>query len=128
MHCVGEGPGGKDVRGRRMSIRVSEVEQALIEQAARSDRMSAGEFMLRASLRSAEEALAEQQHFALTRQQWAEFVAALDRPPAAVAALARAARLASPELTWTRRSASSSSSGITKSPTSTAASRSSTPT
>ncbi len=95
MHCVGEGPAGKDVKGRRMSIRVTEVEQALIEQAARIDRMSASEFMLRASLRSAEEALAEQQHFALTRQQWAEFVAALDRPPAAVAALARAARLTS---------------------------------
>jgi uncharacterized protein (DUF1778 family) len=93
---VGEGPTGKDVKGRRMSIRVTEVEQALIEQAARSDRMSASEFMLRASLRSAEEVLAEQQHFALTRQQWDEFVAALDRPPVAVAALARAARLTSP--------------------------------
>lgn len=50
------------------------------------------EFILRASLRSAEEVLAEQQHFALTPHQWAEFVAAVDRPPAVIAALTRAAR------------------------------------
>jgi uncharacterized protein (DUF1778 family) len=71
---------------------VTEVEKALLEQAAHIDRMSAGEFMLRASLRSAEEVLAEQQHFALTAEQWAEFVVALDRPPVAVAALTRSAR------------------------------------
>jgi uncharacterized protein (DUF1778 family) len=70
-------------RNSRIEMRLSPVAKSIIEQAAAVHHKSVTDFMLENSLSAAFDTLADQRFFALTDEQWAEFNARLDAPPAA---------------------------------------------
>jgi uncharacterized protein (DUF1778 family) len=80
----------------RLNIRATPEEKELIELAARAGRTTFSRFVLDAALQSAEEALADQTRFVVSRDQWARLVAMLDRPSRTIPALAEAATRPSP--------------------------------
>jgi uncharacterized protein (DUF1778 family) len=85
-----------NVKDRRLNIRASRAEKAVVEQAASLTHTGVSQFMLQAALRSAEEVLADQTRFVLPADKWAEFVAVLERPARVIPALREAASKPSP--------------------------------
>jgi uncharacterized protein (DUF1778 family) len=76
-----EAPIQKD---KRLSIRLTEEQKALLEQAAQAQHISVNQFVLQASLDAAHSVLADpldQTHFHLPHDQWQAFCQSLDQPP-----------------------------------------------
>jgi uncharacterized protein (DUF1778 family) len=84
------------VKDRTVNIRVTENEKAVVEQAASLSHMPLSQFMLQATLRAAEEILADQTRFVVPADKWDEFVARLDRPARVLPGLKEAASRPSP--------------------------------
>ncbi|HJW74920.1 MAG TPA: DUF1778 domain-containing protein [Thermoleophilia bacterium] len=84
------------VKDRSLNIRVTEDEKAMVEQAAALSHMGMSQFMLQATLRAAEEVLADQTRFVLPHDKWDDFVALLDRPARVLPRLREAASKPSP--------------------------------
>jgi uncharacterized protein (DUF1778 family) len=84
------------VNDRTVNIRVTEDEKAVVEQAASLSHMPLSQFMLQATLRAAEELLADQTRFIVPAHKWDEFVARLDRPARVLPGLGEAALKPSP--------------------------------
>ncbi|MDF5716265.1 MAG: DUF1778 domain-containing protein [Rhizonema sp. NSF051] len=72
---------------KRLSIRVTEPEKAILAQAARARRMNVSQFVLQASLDAANAILVEQTEFRLSPDQWEAFCQRLDAPPKVIPAL-----------------------------------------
>jgi uncharacterized protein (DUF1778 family) len=85
-----------ETKDQRLSIRASEAEKAMLEQAANATYMGLSQFTLQAALRSAEEVLADQTRFVLPADKWDEFTTLLDRPARALPAIRKAAAEPSP--------------------------------
>ena len=64
-----------------ISLRISNAEKALIDQAAQSAGKSRTAFILENTLRAAEEAILDRTRFTLGSKQWVQLHAALDTPP-----------------------------------------------
>ena len=86
----------KTRKATRLSIRATDDEKRLLEQAARASRVTASQFVMQAALRSAEEVLVDQSRFSLPPDQWDAFVSLLDRPAREIPALKRAVSKPSP--------------------------------
>lgn len=84
------------VKDKTLNIRVTEPEKRLVEQAASISHMGMSQFMLQATLRAAEEVLADQTRFVLPAGEWDSFVALLDRPARVLPGLKEAASKPSP--------------------------------
>jgi uncharacterized protein (DUF1778 family) len=84
------------VKDKTLNIRVTEPEKRLVEQAASISHMGMSQFMLQATLRAAEEVLADQTRFVLPADAWDRFVALLDRPARVLPGLKEAASKPSP--------------------------------
>ena len=84
------------VKDKTLNIRVTETEKKLVEQAARISHMGMSQFMLQATLRAAEEVLADQTRFVLPADEWDRFVELLDRPARILPGLTEAASRPSP--------------------------------
>ena len=67
-------------RDSSISLRMRGDQKAIIDRAAEVTGTSRTEFMLRASVREAQDALLDQRVFMLDAQEYDEFVAALDAP------------------------------------------------
>ena len=80
----------------RFSIRATPREKALIAHAAEVSRMSTSQFVMQAAVRSAEEAIADQNRLVLSAEKWDAFVQALDRPAREIPALVKAIAKSSP--------------------------------
>ena len=79
-------------RGERrvvINLRADRAKRALIDRAARQAGKNRSEFMLEAACREAREVLLDERLFLLDEKAHREFVAALDKPPAENARLAR---------------------------------------
>lgn len=74
-------------RESRLSIRASQPDKTLLEQAARARRMNMSQFVLETSLDAARTILADQTEFRLPPEQWEAFCQRLDAPPQAIPAL-----------------------------------------
>lgn len=84
------------VKGKTVNVRVTEEEKAVVAQAAAMAHMPLSQFMLQATLRAAEEVLAEQTRFLVPAEKWDEFVARLDTPARVLPGLRKAASRPSP--------------------------------
>jgi uncharacterized protein (DUF1778 family) len=67
-------------RTERLNVRVTEGQAKLIRQAAKETRVNVSNFLIESACLRAEEALASQQHFVYSPEQWRSFLAMLDRP------------------------------------------------
>jgi uncharacterized protein (DUF1778 family) len=72
------------MKSSRLNLRISEEADAAIRRGAASAGTSVSAFIVRAAVERAERELADRTRFVLDREQWAEFVALLDRPPRSV--------------------------------------------
>ena len=72
---------------KRLSIRASESEKAMLTQAAQTHRMNTGHFVLQVSLDAARTTLSDQTEFRLPPEQWEAFWQRLDAPPQVIPAL-----------------------------------------
>ncbi len=72
---------------KRLSIRATEPEKAILAQAARARRTNVSQFVLQASLDAAHAILVDQTEFRLPPDQWEAFRQRLDEPPKAIPAL-----------------------------------------
>ncbi len=72
---------------KRLSIRATEPEKALLAQAARVRRTNVSQFVLQASLDAANAILVDQAEYRLSPDQWQAFCRRLDEPPKGVPAL-----------------------------------------
>jgi uncharacterized protein (DUF1778 family) len=91
-----EAPIQKD---KRLSIRMTDEQKALLKQAARAQNMSVTQFVLEASLDTAHSVLADpldQTLFHLPPDQWQAFCQRLDQPPQTNPALQKLFREQSP--------------------------------
>lgn len=84
------------LKDKTVNIRVTEDEKAVVEQAAALRHMPLSQFMLQATLRAAEEVLADQTRFVVPADRWDEFIARLDRPARVLPGLREAASRPSP--------------------------------
>jgi uncharacterized protein (DUF1778 family) len=84
------------LKDKSLNIRVTEHEKTVVEQAATLSHMAMSQFMLQATLRAAEEVLAEQTRFVVPADKWDEFVTLLDRPARVLPGLREAASKPSP--------------------------------
>lgn len=84
------------LKDKTLNIRVTEPEKRLVEQAASLAHMGMSQFMLQATLRAAEEVLADQTRFVLPPAEWDRFVRLLDRPARVLPGLREAATKPSP--------------------------------
>ena len=76
-------------RPARLNIRATENQKDAIARAARLTHASISDFVLTRAYRDAQEILAEQNDFRLSKRQWQAFNEALDAPPKAIPALRR---------------------------------------
>ncbi|MRR12466.1 DUF1778 domain-containing protein [bacterium] len=67
-------------KNERLYVRVSSMEKAMFEEAARAENTTTSAFIVREALASAEEVLADRTRFELPADKWEEFVAILDEP------------------------------------------------
>ena len=67
-------------RDSSISLRIRGDQKAIIDRAAEAAGTSRTEFMLRASVKEAQDALLDQRMFVLSEQEYDDFVAALDAP------------------------------------------------
>ncbi len=72
---------------KRLSIRATEPEKALLAQAARLRRTNVSRFVLQASLEAANAVLVDQTEYRLSPDQWEAFCRRLDEPPKVIPAL-----------------------------------------
>lgn len=72
---------------KRLSIRATEPEKALLAQAARLRRTNVSRFVLQASLEAANAVLVDQTFYHLAPEQWDAFCRRLDDPPKSIPAL-----------------------------------------
>jgi uncharacterized protein (DUF1778 family) len=86
----------KNTKSSRLSIRTTDAEKRLLEQAAALSRVTASQFVMDAALRSAEAFLADRTYFALAPEQWDAFTEMLERPARVLPALRAAASKPSP--------------------------------
>jgi uncharacterized protein (DUF1778 family) len=79
---------GKD---QRLYIRVSEDQKWLLEEAAKTSRISMSQFVLREALTSAEQVVADQTLIRLPQAEYDEFLKRIDEAPKQIPALRRLA-------------------------------------
>jgi uncharacterized protein (DUF1778 family) len=72
------------MKSSRLNLRISDEADAAIRRGAASAGTSVSAFIVQAAVERAERELADRTRFVLHREQWAEFVALLDRPPRGV--------------------------------------------
>lgn len=72
---------------KRLSIRATEPEKALLAEAARARRTNVSQFVLQASLEAANAVLVDQTEYRLSTDQWETFCRRLDEPPQVIPAL-----------------------------------------
>jgi len=70
----------KTTRTRRINLRATDRQERLIRTGAETRGVSVTQFILDSACLQAESILADQREFVLSPEQWAAFVAALDRP------------------------------------------------
>ncbi len=70
----------KEVKARRIELRASPRQTAVIRQAAEASGKTVSSFMLEVAYREAQRALADRRLFRLDESQWLRFIKALDRP------------------------------------------------
>jgi len=75
------------VKSSRLNLRLSEDAAAAIRRGADSAGTSVSDFVVAAAIERAERELADRTRFVLDDDDWARFVALLDRPTRAVAEL-----------------------------------------
>ena len=78
---------GTPQKETRLSIQASELEKAILAQAARARHLNTSQFVLQASLDAAHEVLSEQSDFRLPPAQWKAFCKRLDEPARVIPAL-----------------------------------------
>ncbi|MFO0773686.1 MAG: DUF1778 domain-containing protein [Nitrospiraceae bacterium] len=76
-------------RTEKLDLRVSAVNKCTLEAAAAAANRTVSAFVLQSALARADEALADRRSFALSKAQWAEFLAALDAPTRPLARMQR---------------------------------------
>ena len=67
-------------KDRRINLRATSAQESLIRAAADRRGVSLADFVLESACTKAEEAIADQVHFALSPEQWKSFNMALQRP------------------------------------------------
>jgi len=72
----------RSTKDERIVLRASHDERELIARASVEAETTMSEFVLRATLERARDVLADRRAFVLSVEQWTEFVALLDAPPA----------------------------------------------
>ncbi len=72
---------------KRLSIRATEPEKAILAQAARARHTNVSQFVLQVSLEAANAILIDQTEFRLPPDQWEAFCQRLDAPAKAIPAL-----------------------------------------
>jgi uncharacterized protein (DUF1778 family) len=77
----------RSIKSRRINARISDAEEALLRNGARRKGQTLTEFVVQSACAVAEIELAEQKEFTLPPAQWEAFLAALDKPTQANAAL-----------------------------------------
>jgi uncharacterized protein (DUF1778 family) len=77
----------RSLKSRRINARISDAEEALLRKSARRKGQTLTEFVVQSAIAVAELELAEQKEFTLPPAQWQAFLAALDKPTNANAAL-----------------------------------------
>lgn len=80
-------------RDSSISLRMRGDQRAIIDRAAAMTGTSRTEFMLRASVKEAQDALLDQRFFMLDEQEYDDFAAALDKPAKNNAALQKLLQL-----------------------------------
>jgi uncharacterized protein (DUF1778 family) len=70
----------KAPRSRRLNLRTSSQQEALMRRAAQELGENLTDFIIRSACSEAEQTLADQRRFSLDADQWNAFVEALDRP------------------------------------------------
>ena len=80
---------GSTQKASRFSIRASATQKRIIAEAARIKDTTISDFVLEQSLTAAQQVIADQAHFKLSKKQWKTFCDALDAPPKAIPALRR---------------------------------------
>lgn len=71
----------KNTKTERLAVRISPEQRSLLSEASRTQEKTITEFVLSAATRAAEDVLADRRRFVLAEPEWANFLAALDRPP-----------------------------------------------
>ena len=74
-------------KASRFSIRVSATQKRVIAEAARIKDTTISDFVLEQSLTAAQQVIADQVQFTLSKKQWKEFCDALDAPAKTIPAL-----------------------------------------
>ncbi len=74
---------------KRLSIRATEPQKAILARAAQVQQTNVSQFVLQASLETANAILMERTEFRLPPEQWEEFCQRLDAPPKVIPALQR---------------------------------------
>lgn len=69
-------------RSERVDVRMTPDAKQMLQRAASATNKTLTEFLLDQALRAARDTLADRRVFMLDDQQWADFNAALDAPPA----------------------------------------------
>ncbi len=69
-----------ETRTRRLNIRATARQEELIRLGAERRGVNVSSFIVASACTEAEQSLADQNHFTLDPQRWAQFLAALDRP------------------------------------------------
>ncbi len=72
---------------KRLLIRATESEKALLAQAARLRRTNVSQFVLQASLEAASAVVVDQTEYRLSADQWEAFCHRLEEPPKVIPAL-----------------------------------------
>lgn len=70
----------KEVKARRIELRASPRQTAIIKQAAEASGKTVSSFMLDVAYLEAQKALADRRLFRLDESRWLRFIKALDRP------------------------------------------------
>jgi uncharacterized protein (DUF1778 family) len=70
----------RQTRTKRFNLRATGRQDELIRAAARIRGANVSEFILESACSRAEQAVADQAHFVLSKDKWNEFLKALDRP------------------------------------------------
>jgi uncharacterized protein (DUF1778 family) len=73
--------GTPELRSERVDLRITASAKRTLQRAAAVSNKTVSEFMLDSSLSAAFDTLADRRVFQLDEEQWAAFIAALDRPP-----------------------------------------------
>ena len=71
----------RSARTEKLDLRLTPEAKRTLTAAAAAERRSISDFVLESALGRAQEALADRRVFTLDADKWAEFLAALDRPP-----------------------------------------------